>query len=78
MSEFHAEVPQATASEGLARGPYVAAGARFEPTTLRMKCDESNLPMSHHAPQDSDDFSDDLSTMQAVEPHFTYPWWSNG
>jgi len=35
--EFHAEAPQATAGEGLAKGPYVAARARFEPTTLRLK-----------------------------------------
>ena len=41
MSEFHAEAPQATASEGLAQGPYVAARAGFEPTTLRTKGDES-------------------------------------
>ena len=41
VSEFHAEAPQATASEGLAQGPYMAAGAGFEPTTLRTKGDES-------------------------------------
>src|SRR6218665_1581169 len=35
VSEFHAEAPQATVSEGLAQGPYVAARAGFEPTTLR-------------------------------------------
>ena len=34
VSEFHTEAPQATASEGLAQGPYVATGAGFEPTTL--------------------------------------------
>ena len=34
MSEFHAKAPQATASEGLAHGPYVAARAGFEPMTL--------------------------------------------
>ena len=32
--EFHAKAPQATASEELAQGPYVAARAGFEPTTL--------------------------------------------
>ena len=37
--EFHATAPQATASEGLAKGPYVAARAGFEPTTLWMKVD---------------------------------------
>ena len=36
-AEFHAEAPQATASLGLAQGPYVAARAGFEPTTLRSK-----------------------------------------
>ena len=41
MSEFHAEAPQATASEGIAQGLYVAARAGFSPTTLRMKVDES-------------------------------------
>jgi len=39
--EFHAEEPQATVSEGLAQGPYVAATAGFEPVTLRTKGDES-------------------------------------
>ena len=37
MSEFHAEAQQAIASGGLAPGPYGAARARFEPTTLRRK-----------------------------------------
>src|SRR6218665_204151 len=41
VSEFHAEAPQATVSEGLAQGPYVAARAGFEPATLRTKGDES-------------------------------------
>ena len=41
MAEFHAEAPQATASEGLAQGPYMAAGAGFEPATLQTKGDES-------------------------------------
>ena len=35
--EFHAEVPLATASEGLAHGPHMAARAGFEPTTPRTK-----------------------------------------
>ena len=35
--EFHAEASQTTVREGLAQGPYVAARARFEPTTLRSK-----------------------------------------
>ena len=35
MPEFHAEAPQATASEGLAEGPYVAARVGFKPTTLQ-------------------------------------------
>src|SRR6218665_1808829 len=42
VSEFHAEAPQATVSEGLAKGPYVAARVGFEPTTIRMKGVESN------------------------------------
>ena len=37
MSEFHAEAPQAIASEELAQGPDVAARAGFEPATLRTK-----------------------------------------
>jgi len=37
VSEFHAKVPQATASEGLAQGLYVAARAGFELATLRTK-----------------------------------------
>jgi len=41
VSDFHTEAPQATANEGLAQGPYVAARARFEPATLRTKGDES-------------------------------------
>ena len=41
MSDFHAEVPQATASEGLAYGPYEVATAGFEPATLRTKGVES-------------------------------------
>ena len=41
VSEFHAEAPQATSSEGLAQGPYVATRAGFEPATLRTKGDES-------------------------------------
>ena len=41
VSEFHAEAPQAIAIEGLAQGPYVAARAGFEPTTLLAKGDES-------------------------------------
>src|SRR6218665_188449 len=43
VSEFHAEAPQATVSEGLAKGPYVAARVGFEPTTIRMKGVESNI-----------------------------------
>jgi len=43
VSEFQAEAPQATASEGLAQSPYVAVRAGFEPAT--------NLPMSQHASQ---------------------------
>src|SRR6218665_905063 len=35
--EFPSEAPQASASEELAQGPYVAARAGFEPTTLQTK-----------------------------------------
>src|SRR6218665_2423935 len=35
VSEFHPEDPQATASEGLAKGPFVAARAGVEPATLQ-------------------------------------------
>ena len=48
VSEFHAEAPQATASEGLAQGAYVAARTGFELATLRIKA--PNLPIGHHAP----------------------------
>ena len=41
VSEFHAEAPQAIASEGLAQGPCVVARVGFEPTTLRTKGIES-------------------------------------
>ena len=40
---LHAEVLQATASEGLAQGPYVAARARFEPAALRSKGIDSTI-----------------------------------
>ena len=42
VSEFHAEAPQAIASEGLAQGPFVAAraGSGYQPPTLRTKGDE--------------------------------------
>ena len=41
VSEFHAEAPQATASEGHPQGSYMVARAGFEPTILQMKGDES-------------------------------------
>src|SRR6218665_3730010 len=45
VPEFHAEAPRATVSEGLAQGPYVAARAGVEPTTLRTKgVDSTNTP----------------------------------
>ena len=40
MPEFHAEVPQATVSEGpegLAQCPYVSTRARVEPMTFQTK-----------------------------------------
>ena len=42
MSEFHAKSTQATASERLPQGSFVAAGASFKLMT--------NRPLSHHAP----------------------------
>ena len=42
---FHAETLQATASEGLAQGPYVTARAGFDPATLWSKgIDSTNAP----------------------------------
>ena len=55
--EFHAEAPQATASEGLAQGPDVAVRVGFEPTTFQSKGDEStknliprDVPVIHPVP----------------------------
>src|SRR6218665_286623 len=45
---LHAEALQATASEGLAQGPYVAAGAGFEPATIRSKGTTLQCPTTHH------------------------------
>src|SRR6218665_318725 len=51
VSEFHVEAPQATVSEGLSQGPYVAARAGYEPMTLRTKGAEStNEPPCPHTP----------------------------
>jgi len=44
VPEFHAKAPQATVSEGLAQGPYMAARAGFELTTLRLKGIDSTTP----------------------------------
>ena len=45
----HAEAPQATVSEGLAQGPYMAARARVEPATLRTKgVDSTNATHTPH------------------------------
>jgi len=41
VSEFHAEAPQATASEELAQSPYMAVRAGFETMTLQMKSVET-------------------------------------
>ena len=42
VSEFHAEAHrQATVGKGLAQGPYMAARAGVEPTTLRLKAIDS-------------------------------------
>jgi len=37
VSEFHSKAPQATASEGIAQGPYVAARTGFEPSDERRR-----------------------------------------
>jgi len=50
VSEFHTKAPQATASEGLVQGPYVATRAGFEPLPFGQKA--MNLPMSHHYTRD--------------------------
>src|SRR6218665_1323033 len=44
---LHAEELQATASEGLAQGPYVATIVGFEPTTLRSKGINSTVPHAY-------------------------------
>ena len=46
-SEFHAEAPQVTASEGLAQGPYMAARAGLKPAILRTKGVESTNEPPH-------------------------------
>ena len=49
MPQFHAKAPQATVSEGLAQGPYMAARAEVEPMTLRTKgVDSTNVPYMPH------------------------------
>ena len=52
VSEFHAEAPHATASEGLVQCSHEAARAGFEPTTLRYSKGRKAtiLPMGHHVP----------------------------
>src|SRR6218665_23640 len=47
VSEFHAETPLTSVSEGFVQGPYMAARAGFEPATLRKKDVESTneLPL---------------------------------
>ena len=48
-AEFHTEAPQATVSEGLVQGPYVAARAGVEPMILRTKgIDSTNAPHAPH------------------------------
>src|SRR6218665_1954506 len=46
---LHAEAIEATLSEGLARGPYIAGRAMFETRPSGRKA--SSLPIRHHAPQ---------------------------
>ena len=47
-SEFHTEVLQATTSEELAQGPYVATRVGFEPATLRTQGNELTTEPSRH------------------------------
>ena len=56
MSEFYAKPEQATVSEGLAQSPHEAARVGFEPTTPGRHV--STLPMSHYAPQHTNQFID--------------------
>jgi len=49
VSEFHAEAPLATASEGLAQGP--TWWLERDSNTLPFRGKASELPMSHHTPQ---------------------------
>ena len=45
VSEFYTKTPQATVSEGLAQGPFMAARVGFEPSTLRPTgIDSTNEP----------------------------------
>jgi len=44
MSEFLAESPQPTASEGLSKGPYMVARAGSEPITLTKGDESTNEP----------------------------------
>jgi len=46
--EFQTYVPQATASEGLAQGPYMSAKVGFEPVTLTKGVKSSNEPPHPH------------------------------
>jgi len=48
VSEFDAKTPQATASEGLAQGPYLVARAGFEPAALRTKSVKSTNEKPSH------------------------------
>ena len=49
VPEFHTKAPQATVSEGLAQGPYVAARVGVKPMTLWTKgVDSTNAPHTPH------------------------------
>src|SRR6218665_1323930 len=50
LPEFHVEAPQATASEGFAHSPYVAARAGVEPMTLQTNdVDSTHAPPTPHS-----------------------------
>jgi len=51
--EFHDKAPQATASEGLAQGPYVVARANSITRPFVRKV--TNLPMSQYRNEEDDD-----------------------
>ena len=63
VPEIHAEALQATVSDGLAQGSYLAARAGFKPTSLRTKgVDSANAPPTPHTFNVPSDLSHQLLT----------------